>query len=128
MRTLGMLCLLLMAAPAMAQPFLTGNQNSILTWEWEPGPAGGVPIKTFVRCSAQRGIYNALEEVVIMPAQEIRFGELFSRPGRLWCILVGWNTVGEGPASAEVPLELSGGLPPKAINFRVKEGPPMVTK
>lgn len=124
MKWFWLLTLLLLPIESEAQTFLIGNYDvNSLVWDWAPGgPIGGEPIKTFVRCGVARGgPYNVIpQSEVLMPLQEIRFNRMAPRPGKYFCLLVGWNTTGEGPSSDEIPLDLKGSVPPKPINARVK--------
>lgn len=132
MKWIWLLVLLALPITTAAQAPLVGNYDvNSLTWDWSPGPLGGEPIKTFVRCGVARGgPYNVIpQSEVLMPLQEIRFNKMVPRPGKYFCLLVGWNNsevvnavgkVGEGPSSDEIPLDLKGSVPPKPINARVK--------
>lgn len=124
MKWFWLLALLLLPIESEAQTFLIGNYDvNSLIWDWAPGgPIGGEPIKTFVRCGVARGgPYNVIpQSEVLMPLQEMRFNRMVPRPGKYFCLLVGWNTTGEGPSSDEIPLDLKGSVPPKPINVRVK--------
>lgn len=123
MKWIWLLVLLALPITAAAQAPLVGNYDvNSLTWDWSPGPSGNEPIKTFVRCGVARGgPYNVIpQQEVSMPLQEIRFNKMAPRPGKYFCLLVGWNTTGEGPSSDEIPLDLKGSVPPKPINARVK--------
>lgn len=117
------LFLLIIVGAVEAQTPLVGDYNTkSLAWDWSPGPTGGEPTTTFVRCGILKGgPYTAVpQQAVAMPLQEIRFNKMVPRQGKYFCILVGWNETGEGPSSDEIPLDLKGGLPPKPINIRVK--------